>query len=61
MIICDFFCLKRSPLKFTFILALLYTSRPSDMVRELIFSLYNPFDSHEKNSLPTVSKYLYTG
>ena len=57
------FCFKRSPLNFVFILALSYVSfetQPSDVVTELIFSLDNPFDSHEEISLSTLSKYLYT-
>ena len=57
------FCFKRSLLNIIFILALSYTSfetQPSDVVTELIFSLNDPFGSHEEISSPTFSKYLYT-
>ena len=45
-------------------LALSYTifgTAPLELLTELIFSLDNPFDTYEKASLPTLSKYLYIG
>ena len=54
------FCLKKSPLNFTFNLALRYIRLVANLllldgVVELIFSLVNPFHFHEQ-----ISKYLYT-
>ena len=59
-------CFKKSPLNFTFILALSYIRFVANLLLdvvavELIFSLDNPFDSPEEISLSTLSKYLYTG
>ena len=58
-------CLKKCPINSIFITALLYAGLGGWLLRswgeKLIFSLDNPFDSHQEFLLLSILKYLCTG